>query len=77
MNKTKDFVHTDNGSVLTSDSRDIAVPFTYRQQVFTWAGKNKIIIEYQGTLSGVDLWRIKDDDHRSWFALRWLEGNKL
>ena len=53
------------------DSRGIVVPWTKRQEVWEWAGRNKIVVEYQGSMSGLDLWYVRDDVHRSWFALKW------
>ena len=67
----KEFAQDARGYVFMSDEKDIAVPFSYRQEVYEWCGENKIIIEYQGTLGGTDVWRIKDDQQRAWFALRW------
>lgn len=54
-----------------SDDRDIAVPFAKRQEVYEWAGANHITLEYQGTLGGKDVWRVRDDEQRAWFTLRW------
>lgn len=67
----KEFAQDARGYVFMSDEKDIAVPFSRRQAVYEWCGENKIIIEYQGTLGGTDVWRIKDDQQRAWFALRW------
>ena len=53
------------------DSRGITVPWTLRHEVYDWAVRNKIAVEYQGSMSGLDLWYIKNDVHRSWFALKW------
>lgn len=67
----KEFAHTANGYVLMADERDIAVPYTSRQAVYEWCGTNKITVEYQGTLGGVDVWRVRDDQQRVWFTMRW------
>ena len=67
----KELVHDLNGYVLMGDERDIAVPYSHRQEVYEWAGLNRITIEYQGTLGGVDVWRVRDDQQRAWFALKW------
>ena len=67
----KEFVRTPQGFVFTSDARDIATPFSQRQEVYDWAGKNGITIEYQGTLGGVDVWRVRNESQRAWFALKW------
>ena len=67
-------VFAEKGRVkLIGDERDIATPYSRRQEVHAWAAENKIIVEYQGTLGGTDVWRIKDDQQRAWFALRWQQ----
>ena len=67
----KEFAYDDRGYVFMSDERDIATPYRLRQQVYAWAGTNGVTIEYQGTLGGLDVWRIRDDQHRAWFTLKW------
>lgn len=67
----KEFAHDASGYVLMADDKDIAVPFSKRQELYEWCGQNKITVEYQGSLSGVDVWRVKDDQQRAWFKLRW------
>lgn len=71
MSERKEFAHDSRGYVFVSDSRDIAVPYSRRQEVYEWAGQNGILVEYQGTLGGTDVWRVKDEQHRAWFNLRW------
>ena len=71
MSDIKDHVINERGYTLMGDSRGVTVSWTLRQEVYEWATQNKIIIEYQGSLSGQDLWYIKDDDHRAWFVLKW------
>ena len=68
----KEFAHDASGYVLMGDEKDIAVAASKRQEVYEWCGENKITIEYQGTLGGVDVWRVRDEQQRAWFALRWL-----
>lgn len=67
----KELVHDLNGYVLMGDERDIVVPYSRRQEVYDWAGQNRITIEYQGTLGGTDVWRVRDDQQRAWFTLKW------
>jgi len=67
----KEFAHNDRGYVLLGDEKDVAVSYTFRQEVYEWCGANKITIEYQGTLSGTDVWRVRDEQQRMWFTLRW------
>jgi hypothetical protein len=69
----KEFEMDARGYEFMSDERDIATPFARRQEVYSWAGQNGITIEYQGTLGGVDVWRIQDDRQRAWFTLRWQQ----
>ena len=59
------------GYVFMSDSRDIAVSYGNRQEVYEWGGANKITIEYQGTMGRTDIWRVRDDEQRMWFTLKW------
>ena len=73
MTGTKIFAQDARGYVIMGDERDIATPYPQRQEVHAWAAENKIIIEYQGTMAGIDVWRIKDDQQRAWFALRWQQ----
>lgn len=66
-------VFAEKGRVkLIGDNRDIAVPYNLRADVWLWCQKNDIEVQYQGSLSGTDLWRVRDEKHRMWFALRWL-----
>ena len=71
MSELIDHVINKRGYSLMGDSRGIVVPSTLRQEVYEWAAYNKIVAEYQGSMSGLDLWYVKDDDHRVWFALKW------
>ena len=71
MSELIDHVINDRGYALMGDSRGIVVPWTLRQEVYDWAVRNKIAVEYQGSMSGLDLWYIKNDEHRAWFALKW------
>jgi hypothetical protein len=59
------------GYVLMGDSRGIVTPYEKRHEVWEWAQKNNIEIEYQGSLDRKDLWYVKNDRHRAWFMLRW------
>lgn len=56
---------------LVGDSRDILLSSTIRQEVWNWCQRNDIKVEYQGTLSGIDLWRVRDERQRVMFLLRW------
>ena len=66
-------VFAEKGRVkLIGDERDIGIVSNYREDVWAWCHANGIEFEYQGTLGNTDLWRIKDEKQRLWFALRWL-----
>ena len=71
MSDCKVFATDTRGYVLMGDSRDIAVAYNKRQEVWDWCHENKITPEYQGTMAGTDLWRIRDEQERVWFSLRW------
>ena len=65
-------VFAEKGRVkLIGDERDIGIVSNYREDVWAWCHANGIELEYQGTLGGTDLWRVKDQKHRMWFLLRW------
>ena len=64
--------HVTKGRVkLMGDSRGIVTPYVKRQEIADWAQKNKIEIEYHGSLDRKDLWYVKNDKYRAWFILRW------
>lgn len=67
----REFAQDARGYVFMSDERDIATPNSRRQEVYEWAGQNGITVEYQGTLAGVDIWRVSNDEQRAWFNLKW------
>ena len=67
----KEFARDWRGYVFMCDDRDISVSYSKRQEVHDWCCANKIAVEYQGTLGGTDVWRVRDEQHRSWFTLRW------
>ena len=71
MHDRKEFARDDRGYVLMGDALDVSAPYNKRQEIYEWCGANKITIEYQGTLAGTDVWRIRDEEQRMWFTLRW------
>jgi len=71
MSERIDHVIDKRGYTLIGDHRGIVTPYEMRQEVYEWAQKNKIKIEYQGSLDRKDLWYVKNDQHRAWFILRW------
>jgi hypothetical protein len=69
-----------NGLKLISDERDIMVPSWHYDEVVAWCNINHIDVTVpQGTYShnsaarifNVHLWRVKDQEQRMLFALRW------
>ena len=67
---TKTFSEQD-GLKFVGDERDIGVISNYRQDVWDWCDANNVDLEYQGTLGGLDVWRIKNEKQRTAFILRW------
>lgn len=63
--------------LLMSDERDIMLPMGLTKQVEEWCLNNNITAERVQRQSigqsafGVTLWRIKGEQHRMWFILRW------
>ena len=65
---------------LVSDERDFVVPVAQRREVLRWSRQAKVDVERPlnkdnqnlcAHYFGVDLWRVKDEQQRSWFALKW------
>lgn len=63
--------------LLVSDERDIIVSNQLIDQVIAWCDEHNICAEQVATLSltqwsfGVNLWRVRDEEQRMWFALKW------
>ena len=53
------------------DSQMFPVDSKFRQEVWDWAEKSGIKIEYNGTDFGQDVWRVVDPKHCNWFVLKW------
>jgi len=61
------------GHVLNYDSRDIPLPCDQREAVWAWCDQQHIDIEGQiYGVSGMDIWRVRDDKQRVRFVLKWL-----
>ena len=71
MSERIDHVIDKRGYVLMGDSRGIVTPYEIRHEIANWALANNIEIEYRGSLHRQDLWYVKNDQHRTWFILRW------
>ena len=69
-----------DGVVLRGDHRDFMLPVQHTMAVLAWCRRNQIDIERplskgnRGVARGyfgMDIWRVKDEKQRMWFALRW------
>lgn len=67
-------------TTLVSDERDIMVSADYYFDVLEWCWENHIKVEAPGCnythdiakkMFNVHLWRIRDEQQRMWFSLRW------
>ena len=65
---------------LHGDERDQVVPSKLRKHVYEWCVRNGVVADMPLSRDGVyisekyfgvDLWRIKDDQQRMLFVLRW------
>ncbi len=65
---------------LVGDARDIMVSNKYQSEVLRWCAENGIVVEVYARdandamvqrLFNVNLWRVKDEAHRTLFILRW------
>lgn len=65
---------------LIGDERDIMLPTQYKIAVLEWCRKNSIEVECPITEDhqhiarqyfGVNFWRIRDEQQRTWFILKW------
>jgi hypothetical protein len=75
----KVFIDIESADIkLVSDHRDIMLPMKLTKEIQEWCRSNNITatpVQNQvmiQTMFGVTLWRIKNDKHRSWFAMKWL-----
>jgi hypothetical protein len=65
-------VFAEQGSFkLIGDSRGFIIPVKDRTAYANWCRENDIKTEYQGSMNNVDLWYVKDDNHRMLALLRW------
>ena len=68
-----------DGVVLRGDARDFMLPVQHTIAVLAWCRRNQIDVEFPLTQYsrvarehfGVKIWRIRDEQQRMWFALRW------
>lgn len=65
---------------LRGDDRDIMLPAESKKAVLKWCRRNRIQIECPLNKDneqiarhyfGVNLWRVKDEQQRMWFMLKW------
>ena len=66
--------------VLRGDDRDIMISAQHKRAVLKWCRQNNIDFELPLSKDqqeivkhyfGVNLWRVRDEQQRMWFALRW------
>ena len=67
----KEFAHDARGYVLMGAERDVGVATWWRDHVLAWCRDNGIELEYQGTMAGTDVWRVRDERQRVAFLLKW------
>jgi len=69
-----------NNLVVQSDERDIMLPVQQTTAVLSWCQQNSVDIESPLTRDeqrivkqqfGVNIWRVRNEQQRSWFLLRW------
>lgn len=70
MAATKVFAEK-GGIALVGDERGFTLPFAKRHVYYSWCVDNDIDTEYQGSLIGLDLWYIKNPEHRLLAVLKW------
>lgn len=56
---------------LIGDARGFTVPVVNRTDYWNWCQDNDIKTEFHGSMSGVDLWYVKNDEDRMLSLLRW------
>lgn len=71
---------TRNRIQLIGDARDFVVPVKHRAEVLHWSRQTNIEVECPLNKDnqylcehyfGVDMWRVKEEQQRLWFALKW------
>ena len=66
-------IELSRGYMLSIDSRDIPLPASIRKEVWDWSQNNDIFLEgHKYGIEGWDIWRVRDDEQRVRFILRWL-----
>lgn len=65
---------------LIGDDRDVMVDWNRRMEIWSWCDEHGIEIEYSGSAHiakyfSADLWRIKNEQHRTLFLLKWSHAN--
>ena len=54
------------------DASMFTVSSNLREEVWAWSEDMGILIEYNGTDFGLDVWRVVESRHYDWFVMRWL-----
>ena len=71
MSECVELIRSSGGLVHMGDSRDMVVDAVLRKTVWAWCESQSVTAEYQGTLAKKDVWRVRNDEQRAWFMLRW------
>ena len=71
MSERVELIRSPGGYVHIGDSRDMVVDAVLRKTVWAWCESQGVTAEYQGTLAKKDVWRVRNDEQRAWFTLRW------
>lgn len=59
------------GFTVTSDVRDQCLDGSLDKDVYRWCEEMNINAEIHMKLNGRSIWRIRNDEHRVMFVLRW------
>lgn len=54
------------------DPQMFKVKYADREEVWAWAKRANIRVEYNGTHGWQDVWRVVNPKHCAWFEMRWM-----
>lgn len=63
-----------NGYHICSDHRDICLPGELDYAVYKWCNESAVNGSIFMKLEDHSVWRIKDEQDRAWFILKWGKG---
>ena len=58
---------------IVSDERDFMIALRLRDSVAIWCRNNNVTASIHMSAFGKDIWRVKEDEQRMWFSLRWAQ----